>query len=143
MLITLKIPNRMKSQLKIYPSILLALFLLCFFEGNSQNSSESNIQKSDEMKTYVIERNIADVGNTPMNDLIGISQKSCGVLEKMGADNIQWLHSYVAEDKIYCVYKAYNKDAIKEHAEKGGFPANSIMEVSNVINPATAKQKPN
>ncbi len=90
------------------------------------------------MKTYVIERNIANVGRSSMEDLVGISKKSCDVLQEMSFSKIQWLHSYVAEDKIYCVYKAINKEILKEHAEKGGFPANSIMEVTNIINPATA-----
>ena len=61
------------------------------------------------------------------------------VLDQMGSENIQWLHSYVTEDKIYCVYKAQNKELLKEHAAKGGFPANSISEISTMISPETAK----
>lgn len=118
-------------------------FLLVNGLGFGQTKTETEMEASDDMKTYVIERNIADVGDTSMDDLIGISQKSCSVLEEMGPDRIQWLHSYIAEDKIYCVYKANDKEALKEHAEKGGFPANSIMEVSNIISPETAKMKPN
>lgn len=92
------------------------------------------------MKTFIIERNIANVGKSSTEDLVGISKKSCAVLAEMSDSQIQWLNSYVAEDKIYCVYKADNKEVIAEHAEKGGFPANSIMEVTNIIDPATAKQ---
>jgi hypothetical protein len=91
------------------------------------------------MKTYVIERNIPEAGNFTPDKLKGISQKSCGVLDQMGSENIQWLHSYVTEDKIYCVYMALNKELLKEHASKGGFPANSISEVSTMISPETAK----
>ena len=68
-----------------------------------------------------------------------ISQKSCGVLKEMGSQ-IEWVQSYVAENKIYCIYRAENKELIKEHAKKGGFPANSISEVSGGISPATAGQ---
>ena len=90
------------------------------------------------MKTYVIERDLPGVENLSQSDLRGISQKSCGVLDEMGSHRIKWLHSYVAEGKIYCVYEANTKEDIKEHAEKGGFPANSIKEVANQISPATA-----
>jgi predicted Rdx family selenoprotein len=70
--------------------------------------------------------------------LKAISQTSCGVLINMGPQ-IQWVHSYVATDKIYCVYIAPNKEMILEHARQGGFPANSVMEVSDIIDPATAE----
>ena len=89
------------------------------------------------MKTYLIEREVPAVGDFSMDDLVSISKKSCSVLEKMGP-SIQWLHSYVTEIKIYCVYKAENKELIREHAEKGGFPANYITELSTIINPDTA-----
>lgn len=72
-----------------------------------------------------------------MDDLVSISRKSCSVLENMGP-SIQWLHSYVTENKIYCVYMAENKELIREHAEKGGFPANCITELSTIISPDTA-----
>lgn len=121
------------------------LFTLCFLVLTTlgYGQTKETMKSSDNLKTYVIERDIANVGTTSMSDLVAISQKSCSVLDEMGPEKIQWLHSYVAEDKIYCVYKAESKEALKEHAEKGGFPANSIMEVSNVISPDTAKQKPN
>ena len=90
------------------------------------------------MKKYVIERNIPGAGNLTPEQLQSISQTSCGVLNEMGPDKIQWLHSYVTGDKIYCVYLAKNEDLVREHATKGGFPANSVSEVKTIINPATA-----
>ncbi len=124
---------------------LLFFTLLWTFTTNAQNSLAQNISNNDIvsndriMKTYVIERDIPEAGNFTPDELKGISQKSCGVLDQMGSENIQWLHSYVTEDKIYCVYKAQNKELLKEHAAKGGFPANSISEVSTMIGPETAK----
>ncbi len=89
------------------------------------------------MKTYLIEREIAEVGKLSAEQLKAISQTSCGVLIEMGPE-IEWLHSYVAEDKIYCVYRAENKELILEHANKGGFPANSVSEVAARISPEKA-----
>ena len=89
------------------------------------------------MKTYLIEREIPGAGKFSAEQLRAISQKSCSVLDEMGP-KIQWIHSYVTGDKIYCIYKAENETLIKEHAKKGGFPANSILEVASMISPATA-----
>jgi len=89
------------------------------------------------MQTYVIERAIPGDGDLSQDQLRGISQKSCDVLGGLGPD-IEWLHSYVTGDKIYCVYKAANEEIIREHARQGGFPADSVSEVKNVISPATA-----
>ena len=89
------------------------------------------------MKTYVIEREIPNAGKLTAQELKGISQKSCSVLEEMGSQ-IEWQQSYVTGDKLYCVYNAQNEELIKEHAKRGGFPANSIVEVSSIISPATA-----
>ena len=90
------------------------------------------------MPKYVIERDLPGVGNSSPQDLQGISQKSCDVLREMGPE-VQWIHSYVTGDKIYCVYYAANPDLVREHAERGGFPVNSINEVKSVIDPATAE----
>ena len=90
------------------------------------------------MPKYVIEREIPGVGNSTVDQLKGISQTSCGVLEKMGSQ-IQWIHSYVTGDKIYCVYHAPNEEMVREHARQGGFPANSVNKVSAIIDPATAE----
>jgi hypothetical protein len=119
--------------------ILFSLISLLSPNVFSQGSSSDIVDHSETMKTYVIERDIPEAGNFTPDELKGISQKSCGVLDQMGSENIQWLHSYVTEDKIYCVYKAQNKELLKEHAAKGGFPANSISEVSTMIGPETAK----
>ena len=90
------------------------------------------------MPKYIIEREIPGAGKLTAEQLKGISQTSCGVLSKMGTQ-IQWVHSYVTEDKIYCVYIAPNKEMVNEHAKLGGFPANSVSEVSTIIDPATAE----
>jgi hypothetical protein len=89
------------------------------------------------MPKYVIEREIPGAGNLSADELKAISQKSCSVLSALGS-SIQWIESYVTEDKIYCVYTAPNKDLIMEHAAQGGFPANRIEELKNMISPATA-----
>jgi|TARA_B100000902_G_scaffold339887_1_gene342362 hypothetical protein len=90
------------------------------------------------MPQYVIEREIPGAGDLSGDDLQGISQKSCGILKDMGT-GIEWVHSYVTGDKVYCVYNADNAELIKQHADSGGFPANSIAEVKNVISPKTAE----
>jgi hypothetical protein len=90
------------------------------------------------MPKYVIEREIPGAGNLTADQLKGISQTSCGVLSKLGSQ-IQWVHSYVTGDKIYCVYIAPNEDMVREHAKQGGFPANSVNEVANIIDPTTAE----
>lgn len=89
------------------------------------------------MPKYVIEREIPGAGKFTSEELKGISQTSCGVLSNMGP-KIQWIQSYVTGDKIYCVYIAPNKEMVLEHANKGGFPANSISEVATIIDPTTA-----
>ena len=89
------------------------------------------------MKTYVIEREIPNAGKLTAEELKTISQTSCAVLEEMGP-SIEWLHSYVTGNKIYCIYKAENEELISEHATKGGFLANSISAVASIISPATA-----
>jgi len=89
------------------------------------------------MPQYVIERNIAGVGQLSDSDFKNISRKSCDVLDELGP-SIKWQHSYVTGDKIYCVYESPNEEMIREHAAKGGFPADSVSEVKRVISPATA-----
>ena len=90
------------------------------------------------MPKYVIEREIPDAGKLTPEQLKAISQTSCGVLENLGP-KINWVHSYVTDNKIYCVYIAPNKEMVLEHAKKGGFPANTISTVSAVIDPATSE----
>jgi len=90
------------------------------------------------MPRYVIERELPGAGQLSQQDLQAISQKSCGVLDTLGP-KIQWVESYVTDDKIYCIYQAPNKEIIQRHAEMGGFPANRIEEIRNVISPVTAE----
>lgn len=90
------------------------------------------------MPKYVIEREIAGAGKLTPDQLKGISQKSCGVLKKLGPQ-IQWLESYVTDDKIYCVYIAPDEATVREHAKQGGFPANRVSEVKGIIDPTTAE----
>ena len=86
---------------------------------------------------YVIERVIPGAGRLTAEQLKGISQTSCGVLKEMGP-KIQWVQSYVTGDKIYCIYIAPNEEMVREHARKGGFPANSVSPVATIISPKTA-----
>ena len=90
------------------------------------------------MPKYVIEREVPGVGAFSRETLQGISQKSCGVLKNLGPE-IQWIHSYVTADKIYCIYSAPNEQMVREHAAQGGFPANSVAEVKTMIDPTTAE----
>lgn len=90
------------------------------------------------MPKYVIEREIPDAGKLTAEQLKGISQTSCGVLSKLGSE-IQWVHSYVTADKIYCIYNAPNEEIVREHAKQGGFPANSVNQVYSIIDPITAE----
>ena len=90
------------------------------------------------MPKYVIERDIPGAGKLSPAELKAISQKSCGVLNKMGP-SIQWVESFVTDDKVYCVYIAPNEAAVKEHAKSGGFPANRISQVRTIISPTTAE----
>jgi len=90
------------------------------------------------MPKYVIEREIPGAGKLTAEELKAVSQKSCGVLRQMGPQ-IQWVESFVTDDKIYCVYVAPNAEAVREHAQRGGFPANRIAEVKQVIGPTTAE----
>ena len=93
------------------------------------------------MPKFLIEREIPKAGNLSPADLQGIAAKSCGVIAGMnrGGTDIQWVHSYVTADKVYCVYNAPNEDAIRSHAEQGGFPANRIERVQGIIDPTTAE----
>jgi hypothetical protein len=89
------------------------------------------------MPKFVIEREIPGAGKLTPEQLKAVSQTSCGVLREMGP-GIQWLESYVTDDKIYCVYIASDEASVRRHAEKGGFPANRVSQVRAVIDPTTA-----
>src|SRR5262249_38061696 len=103
-----------------------------------QSLANTTAKKGDEMPKYLIEREIPGAGKLTPQDLAAISQKSCGGLQQMGPQ-IQWVQSYVTGDKIYCVYIAPSEEAVREHAQKGGFPANRISQITKVIDPTTAE----
>ena len=90
------------------------------------------------MPKYVIERELPGAGSLPPETIQAIAQKSCGVLRNLGPE-IQWDHSYVTADKIYCIYNAPNEEMVREHAKLGGFPANSVARVTSIIDPTTAE----
>jgi len=119
---------------------LIFAILLFHFTGMAQTTSATaklNTNKQTTMKMYVIEREIAGLGQFTPEQLKSASQTSCKVLKEMGS-KIEWIQSYVTGNKMYCIYRAENEELVKEHAKKGGFPANSIVEVSGIISPATA-----
>jgi len=131
--------------MKTFSTACILLVITLFFNSTSvmaqtTSSNDSQTVKTTEMKTYLIERDIPNAGKFTPDQLKAISQKSCSVIKTMGPD-IQWIQSYVTGDRIYCVYKAKNEELIKEHGAEGGFPVTSIMEISSVISPATAKGK--
>jgi Protein of unknown function (DUF4242) len=90
------------------------------------------------MPKFVIEREIPEAGKLSPEQLQAVSQTSCGVLREMGPQ-IQWLHSYVTDDKIYCVYIAPDEETVRKHAQQGGFPANRVSQVRSTIDPTTAE----
>ena len=130
----------MKTTVRI-ASIILAMFITS--AGFAQTASVTNpstkkTNQSTTMKTYVIEREIPGAGKLTGADLKSISQKSCSVIKELGP-NIEWVQSYVTDNKIYCIYRAENEEVLRVHAEKGGFPINSVSLLSTMISPATAE----
>jgi hypothetical protein len=91
------------------------------------------------MPEYVIEREMPGVGSLGLEDLKGASQTSCSVIRDLGND-VQWVHSYVTDNKLYCVYRAPNEEIIREHAQRGGFPCNKVSKVRTTISPVTAEE---
>ena len=121
-------------------ALLVGIMFLTVYAAVAQNNAATNnstTKNTVTMKTFLIERNIPDAGKLTAEQLKGISQKSCTVLKEMGP-KIEWLQSYVTGNKIFCVYKAESEELIREHAKKGGFPANVITEIGTVISPETA-----
>ena len=90
------------------------------------------------MPKFVIEREIPNAGQLSAEQLKAVSQTSCGVLRKLGPE-IQWVHSYVTDNKIYCIYNAASEDLVREHAKQGGFPANVVAKVHAIIDPTTSE----
>ncbi len=120
--------------------LFIAISILGITTLNAQTPSvtdQTKTKNTTAMKTYLIERDIPGASKLTAEQLKGISQTSCSVLKEMGP-KIEWVQSYVAGDKIFCVYRAESEALIREHAKKGGFPANVITEVANIISPATA-----
>ena len=122
-------------------NLFLAILLFAGYASFAQTATvpgNSKTKGEHAMKTYLIEREIPNAGKLTADELKGISQTSCSVLKEMGP-KIQWIHSYVTGNKIYCIYKAENEELLKEHGKKGGFPVNAITEISSTISPDTAK----
>ena len=90
------------------------------------------------MKTYLIQRNLPDAGNLSRADQIAIAKRSCEVIEELGEDKIQWQHSYITADNLWCIYKAVDEEILREHARRGQFPCDNIREVKGMFSPATA-----
>jgi hypothetical protein len=121
---------------------IIAVVMIMSTSVFAQTSTDSKTKKTElmttkTMNTYVIERQIPGAGNLAAQQLKDISKTSCSVLTELGPE-IEWVHSYVTGDKIFCIYKATNEDILRKHAEKGGFPINAINKVSTVISPETA-----
>jgi hypothetical protein len=106
--------------------------------GRANQRARFSDKRRNAMPKFVIEREIPGAGKLSKQDLQAISQKSCDVLREMGPQ-IQWVQSFVADNKIYCVYIAPNEAAVREHAQKGGFPANAVARIRTVIDPTTAE----
>jgi hypothetical protein len=132
-------PMQINKMLATCAIAMLMLISANTFAQNNKNKSTTGKKTETTMKTYLIERDIPGAGSLTPEQLKGISQASCTVLKEMGP-KIEWLHSYVAGDKVFCVYKAENEALVKTHGEKGGFPITSIKEISTTISPATAQQ---
>ena len=121
-------------------SMLCLIIAFATFTASAQTATATktkNEKSMKNMKTYVIEREIPNAGNLTAEELQGISQKSCSVIKELGPD-IEWVQSYVTDNKIFCIYKAENEEILRTHAMKGGFPINSVHLLSTTISPATA-----
>jgi len=131
--------------MKTLKLVLILAIATTTFNAMGQDETATNLLKEElnipNENMYVIERIIPGAGDLTGEQLQAISKTSCGVLDEMGSDNIKWLHSYVTGDKIYCVYLAKSEELVREHAQKGGFPANSVVAVKTIISPETAKKE--
>lgn len=136
--------TKIQHIMKTLKTVLIMAIALTTFNSMGQEKSATQLLQAEaateNQNMYVIEREIPGAGNLTSEELKAISQTSCGVLDKMGSE-IKWLHSYVTGDKIYCVYMAANEDMVREHAQQGGFPANSVAAVATIIDPTTAGDK--
>ena len=96
-------------------------------------------QTNDSMKTYLIQRNLPNAGALTLAERKEIAQRSCQIIEELGEDKIQWLHSYITLDNLWCVYRAESVEILREHARRGPFPCDNIMEMFGTFSPATAE----
>jgi hypothetical protein len=130
----------MKALKTIEVLVLLMLLSLAAFSQTvaAKNSENKKLMETKKMQTYVIEREIPTAGNLNGSDLRTISQTSCSVLKDLGPQ-IQWVESYVTDNKIFCIYRAENEEILREHAKKGNFPINAIHPLNTMIGPETAK----
>ena len=90
------------------------------------------------MKKYLIQRNLPGAGQLTKADLVAIAKKSCNVIDELGHDKLEWQHSYITADNLWCVYNAVNEEILREHAKRGQFPCDNILEVKGMFSPATA-----
>lgn len=129
--------GRKGSIKKIFKFFLILVLMMIMVQCTTKSSAETIRDEAANSKqnTYIIEREIPDAGKLTAEELKSISIKSNSVLLEM--DSVKWLHSYVAGDKVYCVYTAPNEELVIEHARRGGFPANSVTKVANIIDPST------
>lgn len=114
-------------------------FIACsfFIAANAQNKT-AGTTTTKAIHKYVIERDIPGAGKLSLAELQGIAQKSCNTIDKMTA-RVQWVQSYVTDDKVFCIYLAENEEAVREHAKLAGFPVNKISEVKNIIDPVSSR----
>jgi len=118
-------------------AILMLASTVVFAQSASTKTKQEPSMKTKKMNTYVIEREIPNAGQLSAEELQGISQKSCSVLKELGSE-IEWIESYVTDNKIFCIYRAENEEILRTHAMKGGFPINKVNLLSTKISPATA-----
>ena len=120
--------------------LLFTVFLFTSQLSFGQKANKNNLtnKKTNNMKTYVIERELPGAGKLTAEQLKEASVKSCKALNEIGP-SIEWVHSYVTGNKLYCIYRAENEELVRKHANLGGFPCNSVAEVSIVISPKTAE----
>lgn len=127
----------MKTTFLIVGMLLTLGSTIAFSQTALTKIKQTESMKTTSMNTYVIEREIPNAGQLSAGDLQGIAQKSCSVLKELGP-TIEWVESYVTDNKVFCVYRAENEEILRTHALKGGFPINKINLLSTKISPATA-----
>lgn len=132
--------NVRKINVLLLVLMLMSVAALAQQASTKQKNEKKKSTQTKTMNTYVIEREIPAAGNLSAADLQGISQKSCSVLKELGPE-IEWVQSYVTDNKIFCIYRAENEEILRTHAEKGGFPINAVHKLSTMISPATATAK--